>query len=156
MKVASCWNLDVWKGFCSPVWRVVEGVVASFWITAAPNSARCGIPACIGRVLEYSGTPPAFASVLFLSLLDFVLFFMDMTYLCLKEGQLKVEYSIDLHGLCFRATGYLNEPCKAFVRVREYQTDHILRVVYCFFVLASKRILGMESFVTRPGKQISY
>ena len=50
----------------------------------------------------------------------FVLFFMDMTYLCLKEGQLQVEYLIDLHGICFRATAYLNEPCKAFGRVREY------------------------------------
>ena len=156
MKVASCWNLDVWKDLCSAVWRVLEGVVASFWITAAPNSARCGIPAWIVRVLEYSGPPPAFASVFFLSLLDYVLFFMYMTYLCLKEGQLKVEYSIDLHGLCFRATAYLNEPRKAFGRVREYWTDHILRVVYCFFVLASKRILRMEPFVTRPGKQISY
>lgn len=156
MKVVSSWNLDVCKDSSCAVWRVVEGVVASFWITAAPSSARFGIPAWKERVLEYPGLTPALNPSFFFPFWTVVLFFMDMTYQCLKEERIMVEYSIDLHGLCYQSTSYLNESCKAFVRVGEYLTGHILRVLYCFFVLASKRILGLESFVTRPGKQISY
>ena len=156
MNLASSWNIDVCKGKCSSVWRVVEGVVASFWITAALNSARCGMPAWKERVLEYSGVPCVLLSSFIFPFWIVVLFFMDMTYQCLKEEGIQVDYLIDLHGLYLRATVYLNEPCKAFARVLEYWVDHILRVLYSFFVLASKRIPMLEPLERRPSKQFSY
>lgn len=156
MNLASNWNIDICKVKCPSFWRVVEGVVASFWITAALNSARCGMPAWKERVLEYSGVPCVLLSSFIFPFWIVVLFFMDMTYQCLKEEGIQVDYLIDLHWLYLRATVYLNEPCKVFVRVREYWTDGILRVLYRFFVLASKRILWLEPFVIWLEKQLSY
>lgn len=150
MNVASSWNIDVCRGNCFSVWRVGEGVVASFLITAALNSARCGIPVRKERVLEYSRAAPALPPSFFLPLWIVVLFFIDMTYYCLKGDCLQVDYSIDFHWLLLLSKDCLCEPCKAFARVSEYWVDHILRVLYSFFVLASKRIPKLEPLERRP------
>ena len=78
------------------------------------------MPAWNERVLEYSGVPCVLLSSFIFPFWIVVLFFMDMTYQCLKEEGIQVDYLIDLHGLYLRATVYLNEPCKVFVRVQEY------------------------------------